>query len=288
MSQFVTLRLTLALGMAGALSVGYFRLGAQQTPQAAPQLTIERVKEDLFSIVGDGGNVGVLLTKDGVILIDDKFLRDSDEIINKVKSVTSLPIRYILNTHHHGDHTGGNERFLAQAEIVAHQNARANMVAGNQPGAQRITFSDETAVFLGGKEVRMKHFGRGHTNGDAIVYFPALKTIHTGDLFTRGAPFIDYKGGGSAKAWSTTLEAALTWDFDTVIPGHGAVATRADLQQHIKNIMTMRDRMSDLIKKGVTREQVADQLKIDDFGWTASPLYKGAMPSLYDEMAGKN
>ena len=287
MSRFVTLRLVLALGMAGALSVGYSRLGAQQTPPPAT-LTIERVKEDLYNVVGDGGNVGVLVTKDGVILIDDKFTRDFDEIMNKVKSVTSLPVRYVLNTHHHGDHTGSNERFLAQAELVAHQNARANMVSGNQPGPQRITFTDETAVFLGGKEVRMKHFGRGHTNGDAIVYFPALKTIHTGDLFTRGAPFIDYKGGGSVKAWTTTLEAAMTWDFDTVIPGHGAVGTRADLQQHVKNIATMRDRMSELIKKGVTREQAGDQLKIDDLGWTSSPLSKGSMPALFDEMAGKN
>lgn len=288
MSRFVTLRLVLALGMAGAVSASYFHLSAQQTPQTPPQLTIERVKDDLFNIVGDGGNVGVLLTKDGVILIDDKFLRDSDEILNKVKSITSLPIRYILNTHHHGDHTGGNERFLAQAEIIAHQNARANIVAQNQPGAPRVTFSDETAVFLGGKEVRMKHFGRGHTNGDAIVYFPALKTIHTGDLFTRGAPFIDYKGGGSAVAWTKTLEAAMAWDFDTVIPGHGAVGTRADLQQHIKNIATMRERMSALVTKGVGRDQAAEQLKIDDFGWSPSPLYKGAMPALYDELAGKN
>jgi len=273
--------------MAGALSIGYLRLGAQQTPQAPPQLTVERVKEDLFNIVGDGGNVGVLLTKDGVILIDDKFLRDSDEILNKVKSISPLPIRYVLNTHQHGDHTGGNERFLAQAEIIAHQNARANMVTGNMPGLPRIAFSDETAVFLGGKEVRMKHFGRGHTNGDAIVYFPALKVIHTGDLFTRGAPFIDYKGGGSAIEWTNTLQAALAWDFDTVIPGHGAVGTRADLQQHIKNITTMRERMSDLIKKGVSRDQVGDQLKIEDLGWTSSPLSKGSMPALFDELTAK-
>ena len=274
--------------MAGALSAGYFRLGAQQTPQTPPQLTIERVKEDLFYIVGDGGNVGVLLTKDGVILVDDKFARDSDEILNKVKSITSLPVRYVLNTHQHGDHTGGNERFLAQAEIIAHQNARANMVAGNLPGLQRITFSDETAVFLGGKEVRMKHFGRGHTNGDAIVYFPALKVIHSGDLFTRGgAPFIDYKGGGSAIEWTKTLQGALAWDFDTVIPGHGAVGTRADFEQHIKNISTMRDRMSSLISKGSTRDQVGDQIKLDDLGWASSGLSKGAMPALFDEMASK-
>lgn len=287
MSRFVTVRSMLALAMGSALAAGYFRLGAQQPQQAPPQLTIERVKEDLFNIVGDGGNVGVLLTKEGVILIDDKFPRDSDEILNKVKSVTSLPIRYILNTHHHGDHTGGNERFLAQAEIIAHQNARNNIVSQNQPGAQRITFTDETAVYLGGKEVRMRHFGRGHTNGDAVVYFPALKTIHTGDLFTRGAPFIDYKGGGSAIEWTKTLQAVLGWDFDTVIPGHGAVSGRAELEQHIKNITTMRDRMSELVRKGTPREQAGDLLKIDDLGWTASPLYKGAMPALYDEVAAK-
>jgi cyclase len=285
MSRFVTLRLVLALGMAGALSIGYFRLGAQQTQQAPPQLTIERVKEDLFNISGDGGNVGVLLTKEGVILVDDKFPRDSDEILNKVKSVTSLPIRYILNTHHHGDHTGGNERFLATAEIISHQNARANIVAQNQPGAQRITFTEETTVWLGGKEVRMRYFGRGHTNGDAVVYFPALKTIHTGDLFTRGAPFIDYKGGGSTIEWTKTLQGVLAWDFDTAIPGHGAVGTRADLEQHMKNMAAMRDRMSALIKQGVSREQAGDQLKVDDFGWTAGALFKSSMAMLYDEMA---
>ena len=150
MSRFVTLRLVLALGMAGALSVGYFCLAAQ--PATPPQLTIERVKEDLYNIVGDGGNVGVLVTKDGVILINDKFTRDFDEIMNRVKSVTSLPVRYVLNTHHHGDHTGSNLRFLAQAELVAHQNARANMISRNQQGAQRITVADETGLYLGGKK----------------------------------------------------------------------------------------------------------------------------------------
>lgn len=288
MSRYVTLRLALALGMAGALSIGYFKLGAQQTQQAPPQLTIERVKGDLFVISGDGGNVGVLLTKEGVILIDDKFSRDSDDILNKVKSVTSLPIRYVLNTHHHGDHTGGNERFLAQAEIIAHKNARANMVTQNMPGPQPITFTEEASVWLGGQEVRMRYFGRGHTNGDAVIYFPALKTVHTGDLFTRGAPFIDYKGGGSVVDWTKTLDGVLaTWDFDTAIPGHGPVGTRADLEQHVKNLTTMRDRMAELMRQGVSRDAVGDQIKITDFGWNMSPLLKSSMPGLYDELASK-
>ena len=272
--------------MSGALFLGYHRLQAQQAP---PQLMIEKVKEDLYSISGDGGNVGVLVTSQGIILVDDKFARDSDEIIKQVRTISALPIRYVLNTHFHGDHTGGNKRFLSDnAEIIAHKNARANMMAQEMPGAQRVTFTDETSLWLGGTEVRMRYFGRGHTNGDAIVYFPQLKTIHGGDLFTRGAPFIDYKGGGSVKEWTGTLQGALdTWDFDTAIPGHGPVGSRADLMKHIQNITTFRTRAYEQIAKGVTKEQLGDQIKIDDLGWTPSNLYKGAMPSVYDELAGK-
>jgi hypothetical protein len=120
------------------------------------------------------------------------------------------------------------------------------------------------------------------------VYFPALKTIHTGDLFTRTGPFIDYKNGGSAIEWTKTLQGALsTWEFDTAIPGHGAVGTRADLEQYGKSLAAMRERMSALVKQGVPREQAGDQLKIDDLGWTMSPFLKGAMPALYDEMANQ-
>ena len=114
-----------------------------------------------------------------------------------------------------------------------------------------------------------------------------MKTIHAGDLFTRGAPFIDYKGGGSTIEWTKTLTGALAWDFDTAIPGHGAVGTRADFEQHIKNVGTMRDRMTELVRKGVPREQAGEQLKVDDFGWSLGALQKGSMAAFYDEMSGK-
>ena len=203
----------------------------QQRKGGAPasELSIEKVKDDLFVIVGGGGNIGVLVTDEGVVLIDDKFDRDVENILAKVKSVTDQPVRYVLNTHHHGDHSGGNAKLMKQAEIVMHENARKNIEKNSQAGASKLVFSRRSSLFLGGKEIQMYHFGRSHTNGDAVIYFPHLNTVHTGDMFIRGAPFIDYGNGGSAVAWDRTISQVLQLDFDTVIPGHGPVGERADL-----------------------------------------------------------
>ena len=190
-------------------------------PPAQP-LTVEKISDDLHVIVGSGGNVAVLSTSNGMIVVDDKFERNVPEILAKIKTISDKPVKYVLNTHHHGDHTGGNAKLMeSPVEIIAHKNARANMVKSSQPGQPRITFSDETAVYLGGKEVQARYVGRGHTNGDAIVYFPALKVVHTGDLFVPGGPFVDYANGGSAVAWTNTIDEILKLDFVTLIPGHG-------------------------------------------------------------------
>jgi cyclase len=243
-----------------------------QTPQSPPN-KIEKLKDDLYVIVGNGGNVAVYVTGDGVILIDDKFEPDFPDILAKVKSVTNQPVRYILNTHHHGDHTGGNAKFLPTAEIVSHVNARANMIQGKQPGAPRVVFSHETAVFLGGKEVRARYFGRGHTNGDAMIYFPALRTIHTGDLMAGTSPLIDYGGGGSVVDWTKTLDGVMNsgWDFDTVIPGHGPVAKKADLLTYRNNVEKLRNRVSGLIRQSKPKDEVARVLTAE-FGWDPKGL----------------
>lgn len=241
-----------------------------QNPQPPAELKLEKITGDLYNISGDGGNVAVYLTDDGVILIDDKYERDYADILAKVKSVSEKPVKYVLNTHQHPDHTGGNEKMFATAEIIAHRNARTNMVQGKMPGVPRISFSDETEVFLGGKEVRAHYFGRGHTNGDAAIYFPALKVLHTGDLFTNGAPFIDYSAGGSAVEWTRTLDEILKWDFDTVIPGHGPVSKRADLIKYRQNFESMRNRVSGMVQEGKSKDEVAKML-VSDFGWSANP-----------------
>jgi glyoxylase-like metal-dependent hydrolase (beta-lactamase superfamily II) len=265
---------------AGAL---WFGIGQQ----APADLTVEKVADDLHIIVGSGGNVAVLTTGEGVILVDDKFERNVPQIVAKVKGLTEQPIRYVLNTHHHGDHTGGNAQLLAQsAEIVAHKNARANLVKNSQPGVTRMAFSDEFELHLGGKEVRARHLGFGHTNGDAVVYFPKHRVVHTGDLFVRGTPFIDYANGGSSEAWMKTIDNILALDFDTLIPGHGALSKREDLVRWKASFETVRGRVREMTRAGKSRDDVARELKVDDQpGWSLGGLFAKSVPGLYDEMS---
>jgi cyclase len=271
----------------------FFLLGTwvayTQTP-APPQLKINQVKDDLYEIEGDGGNVAVYVTSEGVILVDDKFEQDHDQIVAKVKSVTPQPIKYIVTTHHHSDHSGGNVKFEPAVEIISTANARANIINHKQPGAPanmtpaQVTFTDETAVYLGGKEVRARYFGRGHTNGDAIVYFPALKTIHTGDMMAGATPLIDYPGGGSLVEWTKTLDSAMQLDFDTVIPGHGAVTNKAGLKTYRDNVEKLRNRATGLIREGKSQEEVG-KVMAAEFGWApASMQAQWSLPGIMTEL----
>src|SRR6266567_9163119 len=156
-------------GTALSLAVVCGWIAWTQNPPAQP-LTYKQVKEDLWVINGtsngasDAGNIAVLVTTEGVILIDDRFAPDYPEVMAAVRKITPQPVKYVMNTHHHGDHTGGNAQMLPSAEIVIQDNARKHMIATNMPGAPRITFSKEASVFLGGKEVRAIYNGRGHTD----------------------------------------------------------------------------------------------------------------------------
>jgi glyoxylase-like metal-dependent hydrolase (beta-lactamase superfamily II) len=139
-------------------------------------------------------------------------------------------------------------------------------------------------VFLGGKEVRARYFGRGHTNGDAVVYFPALRTIHTGDLMAGTTPLIDYRGGGSVVEWTKTLDAAMKWDFDTVIPGHGAVTTKAGLLTYNNNIAKLRDRAAGLIHEGKSQEDVG-KVMAAEFGWGPKSVQaQWSLPGMMTEL----
>ena len=280
MSRTLWVRAAIILIAAG----GLWLVGSQQPPPV--ELTLEKVADDLHVIVGSGGNVAVLITDDGVILVDDKFDRNIPDILAKVRSLTSKPVRYVLNTHHHGDHTGGNAALGGFVEMIAHKNARANIVKNSQPGVTRLAFSDEFEVHLGGKEVRARHLGFGHTNGDAVMYFPAHRVVHTGDLFVRGTPFIDYSNGGSSEEWMKTLDNILAQEFDLLIPGHGAICKREDLMAWKASFETVRGRVRDMVGAGKTREEVEKELKIDDQpGWSMSGLFSRSLPGLYEEMA---
>src|SRR5215470_2448391 len=247
-----------------------------QNAKTPGPLRVERVRDDLYLISGEGGNVAAYVTSEGVVLVDDMFDRNHADILAQLKSITDQPIKYVINTHQHDDHAGGDLKMLPIAEVVAHRNVRANLEHIKQPyyedtpgtpiGLPRITFSDEFSIHLGGKEVRAKYFGRGHTSGDAVIYFPELKVVHTGDLFLGRTPprpgaaatsrppgvniYVDYAQGGSFLDWTRTLDGALQIDFDTAIPGHGPVSTKSDVQKFRADLQTMRDRLAGLVKQG--------------------------------------
>lgn len=266
-----------------------------QTAKPPGQLRIAKVKGDLSVISGEGGNVAVYLTSEGVVLVDDMFDRNHADILASVKSITDKPVKYVVNTHQHDDHAGGDFKMLPIAEVIAHKNVRANLSNIKQPyyedtpgtpiGLPRVTFSDEMSIFLGGSEVRARYFGRGHTSGDAVVYFPALRTIHTGDLFlgraagrgaTNAAPrpagpniYVDYAQGGSFFDWTRTLDGILTLDFDTVIPGHGPVSTKEDVVKFRADVQAMRDRLERMVKQGRSKTEVLQVLETD-YGWRST------------------
>jgi cyclase len=266
------------------------------TPEQEARLQIREVMDGLYLIPGfdggqSGGNVAVRVTDQGVIVVDDKFEYSFDFITEQVRRVTDQPIRYVLNTHHHFDHAGSNADFMEVAEVISHDNARANIVRNEQGGAPRVVFTDQTAVFLGGAEVRMYHFGRGHTSGDAVVYFPDLRTVHTGDLFVYGqrldgstlSPFWDFGNGGSVVEWPATLTRLLELDFDTVIPGHGPVLTKSDVRAFRAKMETVIDRVREAIAGGTTRDEIAERVDTSDLDWPLAPV---RLRDVYDELTG--
>jgi glyoxylase-like metal-dependent hydrolase (beta-lactamase superfamily II) len=278
MNKSIWIRFAGVAVLAGGIWTAY----TQQQPQP---LEIVRVKENLHVIYGSGGNVAVLTTPAGVVLVDDKFDRNVPEILARVKQVTDQPVRYIFNTHHHGDHSGGNAQLGKTAQLISQQNARNRMAAADETSAPTLSFSDQQTLYLGGSEIRAVHLGRSHTDGDAVIYFPQLGVIHTGDMFVRQAPFIDYASGGSALEWDETLNEVLQLEFDTVIPGHGQVATREDLAQWKADFETFRSRVSRLVDQGKSEEEIKAAIDVSDLeGWSVEGLLSRSLPGLIAEL----
>ena len=260
------------------------------TTAAQDRLRIAEVKDGLHIITGPGGNIGVRVTAEGVILIDDKYPQDFDEIQSLVATVSDLPVKYVINTHHHGDHSGSNASFLQVADVIAHKNARDNMIRGDQDGPPRLIYTDQTAVFLGGAEVRAYYMGRGHTNGDSVVYFPDLKTVHGGDLLHGTAPFIDYANGGSSRGWVGTMNNILSLDWNTAIPGHGEVMDRRDVLNFRNQMEAVRIRMAELIRQGLDADDAPEAIKDPDLSWTQAEgglFMNRSIPGFYEEIAAE-
>lgn len=240
-------------------------------------------------LIHEPGDVAVRVTPAGLIVVDDKYPENVEEVLARIKDVTTQPVKYLLNSHHHGDHVSGNAKVRELGiDIIAHRNIRENFLRIKQPGEPNIVFADQGAVYLGGVEVQMFWFGRGHTNGDTVIYYPDLKTVHTGDLIIDAMPVIDYPGGGSAVEFIGTIDKLLQLDFDTVIPGHGRVMNKEDVRAYRARFAEMNRRARDLAKRQVPRDQFRALLKLEELGWANSVstiAWAGSINRYYDEMA---
>jgi cyclase len=257
-----------------------------------PVQAIQQVKPGLYLVAGGGANSVIRSTSEGLIVVDAKLPAEQnyDDLMTQVRTVTDQPVKFVVVTHHHADHTGNTARFLgAGAQVIGHENLKKNLASYQfdpLPAPPSITYDNQYVVRLGGVEVQVRHYGRSHTSGDSIVYFADLKVVVTSDAVTVGAmgPLIDYAGGGSALEWKQVLDSVLKLDFDTAIPGAGPVLTRSDVQTFKMKFDTVIDRATELVRQGVAKDQLLGQIKTDDIGWT---LRVPQVDSLVDELAKK-
>lgn len=250
--------------------------------------------DGLYYLTGQGGNIGVSVGADGVFLIDDQFAPLTEKIIAAVRGISDQPIRFVFNTHHHGDHTGGNSN-LGQtgAVIVAHDNVRTNLAKGfnagdltvaltaeQHVGLPVITFADSVDFHLNGHDIHAFHVAPAHTNGDSFVVFENLNIIHTGDVFrTTSYPRADIPGGGSLlgilAAYQTLIDIAN--DETVILPGHGVLSKRSDVQAQLAMFTTIRDRVQAGIDAGNTVDQVKASKPTAEFDtqWSAGNAAAG-------------
>jgi glyoxylase-like metal-dependent hydrolase (beta-lactamase superfamily II) len=286
---------------AGCLSMA---VAAYQQPPAQPRPALpdlQKVKDNLYiieaSVPGSGftgGNTGVFITSNGVVIVDTKLSSYGPGILAKIKAVTDKPVTTIINTHTHGDHTGSNEGFPATVDIVAHENTKANMQkmdAFKGDKAQFLpkrTYKDKLSLFSGKDRVDLYYFGPGHTSGDTFVVYPALRVLQTGDMFPwKDAPLYDRNNGGSGVEFPKTLSKMLATvkDVDTVIPGHHPVTTPKDVQEYQRYTADLLSSVEASMKAGKSAEETTASLKLTDkYPGYKSERVKGAVDAIYAEL----
>lgn len=202
-----------------------------------PTFEVHPVAGTVSMLVGDGGNIGLCLTDDGLIVVDDQLARQRETVVGMIASVTPEPPRFLLNTHHHGDHVGNNEPFgELRVPIVSHAAVRRRLAADSatpRVALPSVTYEESLWLHLGDERVEVRHFGPGHTDGDSVAFFHTSKVVHMGDLFFHGRfPFIDLGSGGTPEGYAASV-AAVVESIDPswkVIPGHGPLASYDDLR----------------------------------------------------------
>jgi cyclase len=291
-----------AVVAAGSLSMA---VAGSQPPAAAtgPKVVdIQKLKDTLYVLTSStpgnpatfsGGNVAVFITDGGVTLVDDKLAGWGQAVLDKVKSVTDKPVTRIINTHTHGDHTGNNNFFGANVEIVAHENTKANMqkmpafAGDNAKFLPAKTYQDKMTLGSGKDRIDLYYFGNGHTSGDTFVVFPALRVLHTGDMWAwKDGPVCDRNNGGSCVDLPRTLQKAIAGikNVDTVIPGHSPVAAPKDLQEFQRFTADLTSHAVNQMKAGKTVDEAFASFKVDKYPGYKNERVKGSMQAVYDEL----
>ena len=234
---------------------------------SAVQIKTHAVAGNVHYLEGQGGNVGLLIGDDGVLMIDDQFAPLSEKLLAAIKALSNKPIRMLVNTHVHGDHTGGNENFgKLGIDIVAHDNVRVRLARGVNNGPPSpaaalpvVTFGDTMSLHLNGETVTVGKLPAAHTDGDSYIRFANADVIHAGDVFrTIGYPGVDFNNGGSVKGTIEALQALvdLAGPNTKILPGHGVVSTREDVAAFRDLAVELQKRFTDLVREGMTLEQV--------------------------------
>jgi len=228
-------------------------------------------------LVGQGGNIGVSVGDDGVFIIDDQFEQLTPKILEAIRTLSDKPLQFLVNTHYHGDHTGGNENMAKQGiKIIAHENVRKRLVDGEKPkdALPIITFNDRVNVHMNGEDVNVHHVEHAHTDGDAMLFFSKSNVLHTGDTyFHKRYPYIDVKSGGSIDGYIKAIKKGLTLinDDTKIIPGHGPVSNKEEYQSFLTMLETLRKNVQAEIENGKTEDEVAANAAItkeyDDLGY---------------------
>jgi len=281
---------------------------AQDQDFSKVQIKVTKVAGSVYMLEGEGGNIGASVGDDGIVIVDDQYAPLADKIQAALKGVTDKPVRFIINTHYHGDHTGGNAYFQKQAPIIAHDNVRKRLETGgvagnggsvrmeNKPQPKEalpiLTFDHDVTVHLNGEDIRALYFPAGHTDGDSIIFFPKSNVVHMGDDFvTYGFPFIDVDSGGSIDGMIDGVEKVIGQVPQDVkiIPGHGPISNLDDVRAYLKMLKETRAVVAKALKEGKTLDQMKQAKLLEPWKKYSGDFIKEDtfLETLYNSMTGQ-
>jgi glyoxylase-like metal-dependent hydrolase (beta-lactamase superfamily II) len=260
------------------LSLFVFIFGITLYAQNQKEVTIKttQLSDNVYMLVGQGGNIGVSVGDNGVFVIDDQFAPLTPKILEAIKDLSDEPIGFLVNTHYHGDHTGGNVNMAkVGAKIIAHDNVRKRLVeTPKRDGSMNpkeafpiITFNDKMNLYINGDEVAVFHVDNAHTDGDALLYFTNSNVLHTGDTYFNGRyPFIDLNSGGSVNGYIEAVKRGLILvdDNTKIIPGHGGLSNKIEYKVFLKMLETLKTKVQAEIDKGKTEDEVVANTTITE------------------------